>query len=86
MAQMSLRELLMVSILESLETRKETQALKAKIRALTEHVAIPLTKEIKFESASQPTSSSSAYPSINNHRPAEAPILQNASGVSVPKA
>ncbi|ODO09664.1 hypothetical protein I350_01877 [Cryptococcus amylolentus CBS 6273] len=48
MAQMSLRELLMVSILESLETRKETQALKAKIRALTEHVAIPLTKEIKI--------------------------------------
>ncbi|ODN82128.1 hypothetical protein L202_02434 [Cryptococcus amylolentus CBS 6039] len=48
LAKMSFRELLASSILESLDARRENQELKAEMRALTKHVAIPLTKEIKF--------------------------------------
>ncbi|ODO09766.1 hypothetical protein I350_01983 [Cryptococcus amylolentus CBS 6273] len=47
LAKMSFRELLASSILESLDARRENQELKAEMRALTKHVAIPLTKEIK---------------------------------------
>ncbi|ODO05411.1 hypothetical protein L198_02104 [Cryptococcus wingfieldii CBS 7118] len=49
LAKMSHRELLVSSILESLEAQSKTKDLNAKIEALTNYVAIPLTQEIKPE-------------------------------------